>query len=305
MRKITRAALRDRPHPARRRRRAPASARSCGAAGRSTRRARPGGAAREARALVTLAHPAARRHAARAARARRRGAAPRLGAALRVPGAASAARRDRHPARARTAIVPGLGALAPAGGRARAAPTSLRLARAGARRRRALLDARSRRSRTATSRAGCARVPQVVHVYSSYGERASVSQALARPRASRDRAVGRLARAWREQAVGGFAPGRARPRRLQRHGRRADRARGGRAAAGRAAARGRPARRHGREPRLAEEPGAAGRGDARDPRRGARTCASLLDRRLPGRRRARRACAQRIAALGLERRRRA
>ena len=159
------------------------------------------------RALVTLAHPAARRHAARAARPRRRGAGSWLELRFVLPGAASAAGREVGiPADAHRPSCPA--SRAGAGSRARSCCPRRPAARAaGARRRRALLDDALDAFRTATSRARLARVPQVVHVYSSYGERAAVPQALARAGAPRHRAVGRLAARWRERAVGGFAPG--------------------------------------------------------------------------------------------------
>src|SRR6266404_1015715 len=194
----------------------------------------------EARARHPRA-PGSRRHAARAPRARRRGPASRLGASLRARRPASAG--GGGGARRRAGHLPaGAPALAGLAGAARAR------AAGGAR----LLELRRRRG---------------------------LPQAPPRPGAARGRALGRLAgaRAPGARRVRGRDAG---TRGLQRHGRGAHRARGGRAPAGGRGAGRRSDGRHGRAPRCAEEPRRPGRGHGRGARRRAGH-ARALGRGLP------------------------
>src|SRR5437870_722183 len=229
----------------RRRRRAPASGSSCGAAGPSTPRRRHEACARHPRASGS------RRHAARAQNPRRRGSAPRLGAPLRArrPACAGGEGGSRRRARHLPAGAPALACVAGAAraARGRAAPRAPR-----ARRRRPLrlhaveLPVLSPRRVARARVAGGARLLEL-------RRRRGLPQAPSRPGAARDRALGRLARAR--------APGarrvRARdagPRGLQRHGRGAHPARGRGAPAGGHGAGRRSDGRHGRTPRRPQEP---------------------------------------------------
>ena len=262
-----RAALRDRPHPARRRRRARASGSSCGAAGRSIRRRRAGGA-RVKRALVTLSHPD---HAGmlRALEILVE-AAPRHGWEMRIVLAAPdpARRGGRAAARRSSRYLPGLRGWRRLASRLRAAGDHRPPGAHGARRRRALrvhavdlpalpatpgasrgvppVDARVLELRRAAGRIGSTSSRRARHVIAPSAD----SLALA------------------ERAIGGFAPGTR--THVAYNGMDVGVARGAGGGAGAAPASSRTAR-----PRIGmvgnldarKEPGAAGRGGGGDPRR--------------------------------------